>query len=469
MPKNKNLDLFLNGIDESGYTINPELKNKVLRKAYRRIRGSGFYFKAIAAACAVIVVLSAFIPNTPVNALCQKLFAFIPGIGVVQNTDYSIRSILEKPVRAVDGEQFVEIKTAYISNNTLNLSMRTNVGAVNIGEFTDPAEFKKFFSGETAPALYLLGAAEKIKAAGVIRSGPSYETRVYSIDAHFILGEDDMESEILRFEIEGFNKVLEIKMSPVAKGMLSENMANSAIIEDIIVFANEERQGDILEVLLSSTAPADYKNIRFYLFDLEQQLFGSGVHFTDKEGNIYLPDDGMRKKNGSGIGQFYFNIPEDKEGLRLVIPQILYSREYFGDDIKLSMNGLDKGKKIDKVLNLPGTEILIEKASNVPANDPILPDEFFEFDCLKIDASAMPGKNSKEQVCRVIPDVEVYAFPDGYVPVSQSVNSELWGSSQRGHSLVVFNDMGRAEKIRLKFDVEYALTGPWEIELKGID
>ena len=36
---------------------------------------------------------------------------------------------------------------------------------------------------------------------------------------------------------------------------------------------------------------------------------------------------------------------------------------------------------------------------------------------------------------------------------------------QKGYSLTMFDDMEKAKKVIVNFDVEFSMTGPWEIEL----
>ena len=468
MSENKYLDAFTSGINASDYTADLTLKQKILQKTYRKIRNGWYYFRRIAAACLILAVLSAFIPNTPVNALCQKLFSFIPGIGIVENTDHdgTIRCVLEKPIKVTDGEQFIEIKTAYLSDTALNLSIKTNVGAINAGEFKDPAEFKAFFAGETAPGLYLHTATGKMKSSHSVWSGPSFETRVYSVEASFYLDAQQADSQVFRLEMEGFSQSVEINMIPVSSGTSPETFGNVAIIDNVMIFANVSREGDVLEVLLSSVAPKEYKNIRFHLFDDEKRLFDGGVHLVDQEGNIYQPDEELRMLNNSNMNCFYFVVPEEKTELKLVLPQILYNRDYDGDDIKIAMPKVGKDKVLNKEWRLGEGILTLEKVTLISADDPLMPEEFKAFQGIKLDASYRAGANTRERVLRVLPDVEVPDSMIDYAMISQSTYAELWADKPGGYSITVFDDMETTKKIRLKFGVECATIGPWVITLE---
>lgn len=467
MYENKYLDGFTHGINPSDYHTDLNLKQKILQKTYKRIKNGWYYFRRIVAACMILAILSAFIPNTPVHALCQKLFSFIPGIGIVENyeTDMRIIRVMEKPVKVTEGEQFIEVQAAYLTNTTLNLSIKTNVGAIDAGEFKDAAEFKKFFAGETTPKLYLSTTTGKIKSNHSIWAGPSFETRVYSIEASFHLEAQDTENQVFGLELEGFGKLVEITMIPVSSDASPEAMGNVSIIDNVIIFANASREGEILEVLFSAVAPQDDKNIRFHLFDEENRLFENGVHVLDKEGNIYLPDEGMRKMNNSDINHLYFVVPEEKEGLRVVIPQILYNR-VFDDSIKMAMPKVGQDRVLNKEWRLGEGILTLEKVTLLPAHDPMMPEEMKASQAMKIDASYKEGENARERVLRVLPNVEVPDSMIDYAMVSQSTYAELWDEEPRGYSITVFDDIEKTKKVRLKFSVECTMTGPWVITLK---
>ena len=309
MHKNRYLDEFTENILESDFSIEAVMKTEILDKTYKKIKKNKWaYLKSIAAACILLVVLSAFIPDSPVNALCKRIFSFIPGVGIVQNSDgvSQIKAVLNEPVKVLNGDEFVEIKTAYITDNTLRLSIKTNVGAVDAEGIEDPVEFKRFFAGETAPTLYLVGVNGKTKSSHSVWSGPSFETRVYSIDVIFNLDEESIINEVYKFEMAGFNKLIEITMSSVNSGTDPESVSNVAVIDNIMVFANISRGNGILEVLLSSVAPEEYNDIRFHLFDHEAQLFNNGIKVIDEDGMIYMPDEKLRENNNGKYWQLIF-------------------------------------------------------------------------------------------------------------------------------------------------------------------
>ncbi len=466
MPENRYLDEFIDSISESDFVIESDIKKAILQKTIKKIRrNKWFNFKSIAAACILLVVLSALIPNTPVNALYKKIFSFIPGVGIVQNPDGEnlIKAALNEPVKVFDGNEFVEVKSAYITGKLLRIFIMTNVGSTDVGRFNNLADYKKYMA-EISPRLYMIDSNEKIKSNHSVWTRPSFETQVYSIEASFILGEEDLDSRTFKFEIEGFSQMVEIVMSSVNSGTDPESMGNVAIIDNVMVFANVSRTNGILEVLLSSVTPEEFKNVRFHLYDHETQLFEQGIYVVDEDGNIYKPDDELRQKNNDNINNLYFNIPDDKDGLRLIIPQILYEKRRLVD-LKTSIPEIGKERIINKELDFSGTKIIVEKASIITATDSFLHDEFKADYYLRIDASGLVGENKREMVVRVIPTVKV---SDGgfYLSVSQCTSGELWDSSQKGYSITAFDELSPTKKIILNFDIECAMTGPWEINLK---
>lgn len=468
MSDHKYLDDFMNDVKESQFNMDAKMKEKILKKTHRKIRGRWFLIKNAFAACMILAVITSFIPSTPVYALRQRLFSFIPGIGVVENNEGTgvIKSVLAEPVKVSYGDEFVEIRTAYILDQTLNISIKSNVGVINKSEFKDPAQFKEFFSQESSPDIYLLNEKQKVKASFTVRSGPSYDTRVYTMNAGFHLDKGNGDKSNFEFQLDGFNKTVKISMSPVRSGIEPESVGNAAVLDNIMIFADTVRQDNVVEVLVSAVAPREYGNIRFHLYDWEKKGFKEGIHIVDEEGNVYEPDDELRRQNEGSRNMFYFDIPQDKKGLKLVVPQILYSRKYDNNDIKIDMPKIDKEVVINKEIDLGQNILLIEKASIVPANDPMLPEYFKAYECLRIDAAAKPKETSGERIVRALPVIEVPKGLFGSVRQSSSGYADLWElEDQGGYSISHFENMNKSKKIILKWDVECALTGPWVIEI----
>jgi hypothetical protein len=488
MAENRYLDDFMEGLapgkeilnDADGMSMSKKdgssdfvymddlMKQKILKKTCRKLRRKQVFIQYAAAACMILAVLSSFIPNTPAYAFRQVILSYIPGIGVVQTTDESdtVTSVLTEPVKVTDGEKFVEIRSAFIRGNVLTISGITNVGAIDTKDFKNVKEFKEFFSGETAPFIYLIRDNERTKDRYQTWAGPSYETRVYRMNAYFYLNEDTPADTYL-FEMDDFDKSIEIVLSPVKTGVMPEEIGNAAIIDDVMIFAHTIREEDIVEVLVSIVAPSEYIHQRSYLFDHEKKLFESGVYLTDQSGTRYEPDENLRKSRDEDIYAFYFHVPEDREGLKLVVPQILFQMEYKEDNIKITMPKENKETHINKKIQLGSHSISMDRASMIPAGSEILPDEFKPSDCLMIDASAATEISSRESILRIIPDIKAVDSPFHSKPVSQAINAEFWDPKQHnGYSLVSFDNMQETKKIIVNFAAEISMAGPWEIELE---
>ena len=477
MSEKKYLDAFVDTLDTNNYEMDKALKQKILKKSLRKINRKKHTISIMIAACFTLLIVLPFIPNTPVYALWQNVFSFIPGIGVVQEDENTgnIVSVLKKPVMVTKGDIFVEIRTAFTTSNGLHVSGRTNVGTPDVSKVKDIQEHKKLLAfvagetGETHGKIFLLNDGDSIQAHLVGRAGPSMEG-VYTIDASFALP-DGAKHNTFYLEFEGFEAIIEIPMSSTTSSIMPSEMGNVVQIEEnVLIFADIYREGDLVEVLTSIVAPREYFDPRLYLFEFEKTLFETDVHLLDQYGNIYVPDNELRKQNKKSIHTFYFHVPQEKEDLKLVIPQLLYTSNRTSNDIEIKMNmpQLDKDIDIDKAFMLGDMSILIQKASIVPADDESLTNEHFKgYDVLKINTQAIATKETNQMICRIIANVQI---PDSWTKwrgISQAVSTDLWRPEQQsGYSLVMIDDLLDIRKMLLTFDVEFALIGPWDIALE---
>lgn len=478
MPDN-NFDRFVESINESGFQMNSELKKKILNRTLKKIKFENsanavkagkpeariFSLKNIAASLLAIFIIAAVIPDSPVNALCQKIFSFIPGVGVVRDEtgERLIKGALNEPVRVTDKEEFLEVKSAYMAGNALHVTINTNIG-VNRINTEDKEEVLKYFSGETMPGIYLLVNGQKIKLDNYSTGSPSLETKAYTIKGSFYL-DGSMPADVsFGLSMDGFGKTVEFKLSPVKNGVTPEAMGSTITVDDIMIFANTGRSGGIYSVELSTVAPKAFRSIRFYLFDTEKAMFTDSIYVLDENNVKYLPDEGLRKLNNSGVNTFYFRIPDDRKIDRIVLPQILYSRDC-KSEIKIKMPEIAKAVNINRRISFGGSSILINRASVVPKNDRLLPEDFKKYDCLKIEYSAGDEDKSNEKILRIIPDIEVPDSAIGYRLPSSSVYSELCPLDENeGYALVVFDDMDKTRKIMINLEIEFAVIGPFEME-----
>lgn len=484
MYSSNNLDRFINDINESEFSINSDLKNKVLNKTFSRLciedreksilkakksKTGVFTLRNIAAACLAILIINAFIPNSPVNALYEKIFSFIPGVGVIENEsgDGLIKCALNKSERVMDHDEFLEVKSAYITSNSFHFTINTNIGTNRIKDIKNKEEVLKYFSGETMPGIYLLVNGQKVKLENYSTSSLSLETKTYTINGYFYIDKNTPPDALFQISMDGFDKTVAFKLSPVKNGITPESMGSTITVHNIMIFANTDRSNGIVTVNFNVIAPKSYRGVRFSPFDHEKALFPESVSILDKDGVRYQPDEELRKQNNSGINTFYFRISDNKEVAKIVIPQILYSQDY-DSKIKMSMPRVGEVVHINKEIDLENALLQMEEASLVPKEDSTLPDEFKRFDCLKIGYSTSYKKGSNTKILRIIPDIQVPDTLIGYVRPSSSVYSELCPlDKNEGYAILEFENMDKTKRIMINLEVELAVIGPFEMDINN--
>lgn len=488
MAKDRHLDDFIDALDFNNIIFNKTggnnegregnnmnsmyfddvMKQKILKKTKLRLRKKQTFLRYTAVACVLLMVISYFTPNTPVYALRQTILSYIPGIGVVQNNDDSdtITSVLIDPVKIMDGKRFVEIRAAFIKGNMLVISGLTNIEPIDAKILDNTKDYMEFFSGETTPGIYLVGDNDKIKAGHQEWAGPSYDKRISKMSIYFYLNEDAPPG-IYHFEVDGFDKPIEIILSPVKAGSIPDEIGDRAVVDDVMAFAHTSREKDITEIMISIIAPNEYKDPRCYLFEHEKELFESGIYIADEKGVRYEPDDDLRESRNSGINTFYFRIAEDTKGLKLVIPQILFDMDYKENDIKINVPKENKEVIINKKIQLGNHNITLERASMILAGNDILPEGFESIDNIMINASTTTIDNSSESILRIVPHIPLSSSKFHYLPTSYSVHASFWDPKERsGYSFINFDSMQKTKKIIIDFSTEISMIGPWEIQLE---
>jgi hypothetical protein len=243
-------------------------------------------------------------------------------------------------------------------------------------------------------------------------------------------------------------------------------MGSTINVQNIRIFANTDRSDGILTLSLTAIAPKTYKGVRFALFDHEKAIFPEGISILDKEGVRYQPDEELGKQNGGGINTFYFRIADTKQPAKIVIPQILYSQDC-DTEIKMNMPQAGKAVKIDKEIDLGDSALRIGEATLVPKGENILPDDFKKSDCLKIGYTTSNKKESNTKILRIIPEVQVPDGSTGYMQPSSSVYSEICPlDKNEGYALTEFENMDKTKKLKLAFEVELAVMGPFEMKIQ---
>lgn len=456
-------------VDAGLVGLNNTMKQKILQRTRRKVGRRAAITRYIAAAFIGLIIISYFTPNTPVFALRQAVLSFIPGIGVVRTDDDAgiITDVLASPVRVTDGEKFVEIRSGFIKGNIISISGLTDVGTLDPAALDSIEEFKRYYSEAAVPQIHLVQGDEKIKAGQVMWAGPSFETALYKINACFYLDQKAAGGPYV-FDLDGFDRPIEIFLAPAKSGSGLEEMGNGVVIDGVMAFANVTRDNNLVEALVSIVAPGEWQNPRGYLFDHERTLFESGVYLIDEEGARYEADEDLRRSRDSEIYTFYFHVPEDRKGLQLVIPQILFEYDYRENDLKIAA---PRGEKvvINKRVQLGDHTISFEQASLLTAGDEMLPEDLKPYGSLMIEAGATTENGSRESVLRIVPEIMLSGSGLGSPRrVSQSVYADPWGLEQSsGQSFVCFDDRQKAKKIIINFKLEVSMAGPWEIPLAG--
>ncbi len=456
------------GGDRSPFCFDDIMKQRILRRTFRRVRRMQTAARYAAVACIALLVISYFTPNTPVFALRQAVLSYIPGIGVVRNAGDSdiVSDVLACPVRVVDGDKFVEIRAGFIKGDTLAISGLTNVGTVDAAGLGSTEEYKDIYSEVETPHIYLIRGDTRIKAGLQVWAGPSFETGSYKMNAYFNLDQETAGGPHI-LEMDGFGKSIEISLTPTKTGILPEEIGSATVVDGVMIFANITREKDIVEALVSIIAPDEYQNPRCYLFRHEKALFESGICIVDEDGVRYEPDEDLRAGRDEDINTFYFHVPGDRNGLKLVVPQILFESRYRGNDLAISMPG-EEGAALKRQVQLGSYTVSLDGATLIAAGADVLPEDFKPGCCLEITTSATAENGSRESILRLVPEI---LLPGSGFPspgrVSQSVQADFWEPGRNGGcSFVCFDHMREIQKIIIHLTAEIAMAGPWEIPLK---
>lgn len=464
-----NLDKFTENIDPKVYNTDEEFKSGVIRKTNVRIgRRKCFQsIKGIAIVCLIVLAVSAFIPDTPVNALYKKIFSWVPGIGVVESDEKNlVTGVLKENVTEKFEKEYVTVNSAYVQNGYMTVKVKTNVG------LSDPDMLKKdvlkFFAGELNPKLYLVNKEENIAPMNMLTTGASMEDGTYEIKAGYRLPEEIARLHQFTLMLEGFQPKVCITLTEAFSSTELKDMGNVTVIGEVHVFAELEREADTVKIRLNTVAPKELKDIRFKVFDFEQELFPNGIRLKDSHGQYYIPDQELEKANHADIHTFYFRVPADRKGLKLEIPQVLYSRR-ITEAYKIKRSNANEILQINKIFEAGENIITMETLELVPAGSEMLPDVFKESNCIKIRFSAEncldPGN---EIICRVLPEFKVKTGLLGdYKTVSQSLNAELWNvHDQTGYSICAVDHLEEYKHLSASFDIECAIISEVEMKLE---
>lgn len=419
--------------------------------------------KFLVAACFTLLLLSGFINATPVNALYQSLFQFIPGFGIVKSEeDMSISRATTQSYRVTSNAHFFEIKYAYVQNKTLVISALTNIDYSSPKMTMDSTGKRIGISGKAKLGLYLWMDGEKTYLNNYSEAS-SNGTDVKKILGTFYL-EKVLEDSKITLGIDDFDAPIELELDEVKADDAPSNLGNCLFIEDMLIFADLEREGDVAMLNMSSVLPSEYQNLRFYLFDEEQKIYNSSIQIIDVDGNRYYPDEKKRQYNNADIDTFYFDIPEHIKGLKVIIPQMIYDTKAMGE-VKVKKPKWGEYIKVDQSYNIGEIELNFKGLTLISKeNDEIL--KAIGEDALRFDFTATYKTGSKQRVFQVHPDIKVKKGFE-YVRTSSMGIAPYWTSEQNeGCYYSSFDQQDDATKLSVEIRGSNVLIGPYEIVIE---
>ncbi|MBN2853735.1 MAG: hypothetical protein JXQ23_13445 [Clostridia bacterium] len=436
---------YINSIDHEKHRLNEKTKKAIIGKTKRRIRKRKVnVINMIAAVILFMFVFLAFIPDTPVNSFLKQAFSFIPGIGVKAEIEESaITAVLKEKVISEKDNQYVEIYVAYIQGDYLNVRLDTNLF---YNQSMTKEEALQKAASEIMEQPLLKVANRTIEPVQIIYSG-----NLFNIS--YELEESEKDSEEFTVCFEGSNVMTSFRLEQVSSISNPEEAGYYTVIDDMMFFANMKREQNSCEVIISSIIPDEYKNISFEWSDIENGIFKTPVHIVDEEGNTYYPLELNLDKN-KFRNTFYFDVPEDKANLELVIPQFLYDISDVGRKIvRLPYN--EDIRILDSVFEMKSHFITLKSISFVAEE-------------LKLDISAENRNDNLNTVIRrVLPKFYVKReWLGGYHMISQYITADPWSpDKQQGISYGAYEGMKEKQTIEIVLDAEMAYTGEIRIKL----
>lgn len=441
----KKIDKLINKDIEEINKLDEMTKKRILLKSKAKLSNKFKQVKSIAAVLVLIIILSGFIKGTPVNALIRNTFSFIPGVGVMENNgDLEFKAVLDQQVKVTKNDRTIEIYVAYIQGNYVNVKVETDIFK---NEMTEKEKLE-YYSNESFEDIYLIVDGEKIKSSHLTSTIDLFEVG-------FILKNEYKGNEKLELLIEEIDIVIEFSMSSVFTSENIGDMGSYAVVDDVMFLANMEREKNEVKVQINSLTEQNYNHISFEWFEHENILFDEPVHIIDEDGNKYYPLDEEVNKN-KYRNTFYFDIPEELDNLKLIIPQFLYEVEY---EKKHKVILPNENEKIFDVYSFS------TKYYDVSVNEIEYLEEHYH---VKFNFSAIEKvEDSNTIIRRVIPTFyeKIGVFDRFLVSMSQSVYSEAWIDSQ-GEVFGEYENVKERDKVTIGYNIEYAYINEIVLNLK---
>lgn len=430
------LDKIVDTIDESNYELDNEMKNNILKKIKRKQKQKSVLtiIKSIAAIVVLSFLTFTFIPNNPVNAFMKQVFSFIPGVGVTAlNEEYKVERVLNNIITYEDEKNYVDLYQAYIIGDYIQLAVQTDLYTIEKDKDDD---FIDFINNT-----FLIIDGEKIKATGTAGGSEIFESS-------YPLSDAQKNAEEFTLFLERENIMITFTLEKVKSSENPSEVGSCVEVDDLMIFANLKREKNSCEVIISQVAPSNYKSISYEWFEHEDQLFTQGVYIIDSENNKYeLVEKDINKNRYKNT--FYFNVPAKANGLRIVIPQLLYEIQ-LDEKVLLQIPKEDEKQMVNYVFDMKTHSIELESViyrKNEYDND--IPAK------LVMKMSEIT-KDEDYIIRRVLPLFETKKhILSQFMKTSQGTYSEVW-KNHEGLSISEYEGMKEKDQVKISFEVEMA-------------
>ncbi len=313
-------------LDETEKLLKEDMEFKIDNKAMRRIKRN-VYLKAdfknkrkfslkkalIAALILVFVAITSFeiIGFDNVVAYINKVFNFVPGVGILENDD-KIQYVITKTDLSENEDVFFKLNNAVATNNSITVMF--SIEHKNYLDF----EGKKFFSKpyEEPNVILYVNNSEYIKYSGSTGGGSKEDisTFTYTVDPN-----DINLSNSYKLYYESYNLSVEFKFKKVQSFEKLEDIGSTGYNNNISITAVPTFNQNDLEVNLYSIVRGKYHIDSYCKFN-NKGYKGKDMIIETESGikNYAIPDSIW-----DGYGKFNFNVETTDKNFTLKIPYLI--------------------------------------------------------------------------------------------------------------------------------------------------
>lgn len=443
--EDKHLDEF---IEDHHFEMDPLLMKEVLSRTSRKISKKSTTIKSLLAIVAVLVIMI-----VPTQAMFKGVIQWIPGYGaVVSNEEIRITAAAIEPVHYENEHGFLDVRYAYIYGQSLNINVVSSMDM----NYKSKAEALDDYSKDSKHQVTIKVDGEILdKPMTTVASGLDRLTGWYQVS----LSEDYIEG--FEVKINGMDEFVYVKL---VRAEDIDFTNNSVAVEDMIIFADLQREGDITSVQLSVIGPKDKKNYDFDSYS--NKVLNEPVRLIDNQGQIYLCDDALANEHYANSNQYYFKVPESVKGLSIEIPYLVFSQEYH--NIKTKSLNEKKKLSVNKTIPIGDMSLTIHSFEQLKMNEINDVEDLESYHDSDLIMMRIHSSAASEGVAKVL-SVQYYLkaekwFGDEFRP-SMYLLPEWDLDDQNRNSYVTYEP----DKYRLfNFDitVKKVIEGPFCINLK---